>query len=276
VPSSDKKAEKIVAYYSDSDEQSRLSASFGQLEFIRSQNIIGRYLVAPPAVVLDVGGAAGMYSCWLAKEGYQVHLVDIVPLHIEQAKQASQSQPETPISSFTVGDARQLEFDDEIADAVLLLGPLYHLVEEEDRLQALGEAFRVLKAGGYLFAAGISQFASTIDGLISGACFDPVFQTIMINDLESGQHRNPTNHPKYFMDTFFHHPEELRAEVGRAGFEVVDLLAIEGISYMLEDFGKNWESDEKREFLLEIIGKTEKEISLIGASPHIMCVGMKE
>lgn len=272
---SDKKTEKVIAYYSDQDEQNRLTTGFGELEFVRSQNIIGRYLKKPPAVVLDVGGAAGMYSCWLAREGYQVHLVDIVPKHVEQAREASASQPDAPLASITLGDARELEFENGFADVVLLQGPLYHLIEAEDRQQALDEAYRVLKPGGVLFAACISQFASTIDGLVTGACLDPVFQTIMLNDLESGQHRNPTNHPGYFMDTFFHHPDELRAEVGRAGFEVAALLAVEGVGYMLKDFEGCWAYEEKRGFLLDLLAKMEAEPSLIGASPHVMCVGVK-
>jgi ubiquinone/menaquinone biosynthesis C-methylase UbiE len=269
------KINEVVAYYSDFDEQARLADHWGQIEFIRTQDIINRYLKSPPAVVLDVGGAAGRYACWLARRGYQMHLVDPVPLHIQQAQAASDAQPETPIASCSVGDARRLEFDAEMADAVLLLGPLYHLVEPQDRHRSLTEAYRVLKTGGHLFAAGISRFASTIDGLASGYFADPVFRDIMRGDLETGQHRNPTDNPAYFTDTFFHHPDELEAEVASAGFEVAGLLAIEGISYMLQDLEQNWQVKEHRQFVLEILGKIESEPSLIGASPHIMCVGVK-
>ena len=200
---------KIVEYYSKYDEGTRLSNNWGQIEFVRTKNIICRYLKQPPAVVLDVGGAAGRYSCWLAQSGYKVHLIDPVPLHIQQAKAASDAQSERPIISCKIGDARQLEFDDELADGVLLLGPLYHLVEAQDRNRSLTEAYRVLKPGGHLFATGISRFASTIDGLVSGYYIDPVFQKIMKCDLETGQHRNPTNNPAYFMDTFFSPPERI-------------------------------------------------------------------
>jgi ubiquinone/menaquinone biosynthesis C-methylase UbiE len=275
VSRSNKTTKKIVEYYSGFDERGRLSESWGQIEFIRTQHIIMQYLKPSPAVVLDVGGAAGRYSCWLAKEGYEVHLVDPVPLHIEQAKEASNDQFGSPIASCTVGDARQLEFDDELADAVLLLGPLYHLVEVQDRIRSLTEAYRVLKAGGYLFAVGISRFASTIDGLDSGYYLDPIFQKIMKHDLETGQHQNPTNNPAYFMDTYFHHPDELKSEVNRAGFEIRGLVAVEGISYLMKDLEKNWEIEAHREFLLEIISKIDREPSLIGASPHMMCVGVK-
>jgi len=267
--------DKVVEYYNEYDEQARLSDNFGQIEFIRTQMIISRYLQPLPAVVLDVGGAAGRYSCWLAKEGYKVHLIDPVPLHIKQAQEASDAQSETPIASCNIGDARQLEFDDEIADAVLLLGPLYHLVDYQERNRSLSEAYRVLKTGGYLFAAGISRFASTIDGLASGYFLDPEFQKIIKRDLEDGQHRNPTDNPAYFMNTFFHHPDELKAEVTRAGFEITGLFAVEGISYLMKDFDKNWNIESHREFLLGILSKIDKEPSLVGASPHIMCVGVK-
>jgi ubiquinone/menaquinone biosynthesis C-methylase UbiE len=265
----------VIDYYSAYDEQSRLSEHLGQVELVRTQRILRRYLPSPPAVVLDVGGAAGRYACWLARKGYAVHLVDPVPLHVQQAEAASDAQPAAPIASCTVGDARQLDFEDEAADVVLMLGPLYHLVDVDDRRRALAEAYRVLKPGGHLFAAGISRFASTIDGLTSGFFTDPAFQQIMRRDLEDGQHRNPTDNPAYFMDTFFHHPDELRAEVAAAGFEVADLLAVEGISYLMRDFETHWENAAHRAFLLEIIDEIEREPTLLGASPHLLCVGVK-
>jgi ubiquinone/menaquinone biosynthesis C-methylase UbiE len=108
-------------------------------------------------VILDIGGGAGVYSFWLAAMGYSVHLVDAMPLHIEQARQVA-SQPGTPpLACLSVGDARRLDFRDEIADAVLLMGPLYHLTERDDRLLALREAHRVLCPGGMVCAVGISR-----------------------------------------------------------------------------------------------------------------------
>lgn len=270
-----KNKDEVIKYYNNFDEQSRLSNNWGQIEFLRTQTIIARYLDKAPLVILDVGGAAGRYSCWLAEEGHEVHLIDPVPLHIEQAQAASDAQPLAPLASCTLGDARQLEFDNETADIVLLLGPLYHLIDSQDRHRSLSEAYRVLKKGGHVFSVGISRFSSTIDGLASGYFLDPEFRKIMQGDLETGQHRNPTRHPAYFMDTFFHHPEELKAEVTNSGFEVEGLFAVEGISYMMKDFNKNWLIEDNREFLLEIIGKIEQEESLIGASPHIICVGVK-
>jgi ubiquinone/menaquinone biosynthesis C-methylase UbiE len=266
----------IINYYGNLfSEQTRLSDTWGQIEFVRTQRIIRRYLKRPPAIVLDVGGAAGRYSCWLAQAGYEVHLIDPVPLHIQQAQTASATQPKTPIASCALGDARQLKFDDGLADALLLMGPLYHLVESQDRRQALAESYRVLKRGGYLFAVGISRFASSIDGLVSGYVLDPMFQEIMLRDLEDGQHQNPTQNLAYFTTAFFHHPDELIAEVTHVGFRLTALTAIEGMSYLVKDLDELWSNESRREFLLELIGKLEHEPSLIGASPHLMCVAEK-
>jgi ubiquinone/menaquinone biosynthesis C-methylase UbiE len=275
VKKSDEVINKIVAYYNDYDEAGRLSVSLGQIEYVMTQNIISRYLTPPPAIILDVGGAAGRYSCWLAQLGYEVHLIDPVPSHVDEAQSASDKQPETPIASCNIGDARNLDFDDEYADAILLLGPLYHLVEYQDRLRALSEAHRALKSNGYLFSVGISRFASTIDGLMTGNFRDPEFQKIIQGDLRDGRHRNPTDNLAYFMDTYFHHPKELQGEVAGAGFKVVGLLAIEGISYMMKDFEENWNDKGYRDYLIELLSKIEGELCLIGASPHIMCVGVK-
>jgi ubiquinone/menaquinone biosynthesis C-methylase UbiE len=267
--------DKVVSYYSAYDEQGRLDETFGQIEYVRSQDIIRRHLPGPPAVVLDVGGAAGRYACWLAREEYTVHLVDPVPLHIEQAQAASAAQPETPIASCRLGDARRLPFDDLSVDAVLLMGPLYHLVDASDRDRALREAYRVVKSTGLVFAAAISRFASTIDGLFSGYYQDPAFRQIMRRDLSDGQHRNPTGNRSYFTDAFFHHPNELRSEIECAGLVPQALMAVEGISYLMKDLPEQWHDEGYRDFLLEILRTTEREPTLMGASPHLICVGAK-
>ena len=160
-------SDEILSFYRQSQESERLTVNVkGQIEFVRTQEIITRYLPAPPAVVLDVGGGSGPYACWLAQAGYEVHLVDPVDVHIEQAKETSNQQPEHPIASVSLGDARELRFLSMSADAVLLLGPLYHLTEKNDRLLALAEAYRVLRNGGVMIAAGISRFASMLDSFL--------------------------------------------------------------------------------------------------------------
>jgi len=266
------KPEEITEYYAPGFEARRLQRGFGRLDRERTRELLRRYLPPPPARLLDLGGGPGDHACWLARQGYEVHLLDLSPLHVRLAQEASERQPETPLASARVGDARELPWEEGAADAVLLFGPLYHLTDRQDRQRALLEARRVLKPGGVLLAMGISRFASLFDGLRSGNLKDPRFAEIVRQDLATGQHRNPIGRPEFFMATFFHHPEELRAEVLEAGFMLTGLFGVEGPGWLLPDFNDWWESTENRALLLEMARALESEPALQGASAHLIAV----
>jgi ubiquinone/menaquinone biosynthesis C-methylase UbiE len=266
---------EALTHYESGHEAQRLFSGAGQLELARTQELLSRYLPATPAVIFDVGGGSGVYACGLAKQGYEVHLVDAVPLHVEQARQASQQQPDYPLASAAIGDARRLDRPDASVDVVLLLGPLYHLTDRDDRVAALREAQRILRAGGLVLAVGISRFASTLDGLFRGWLDEPEFRRIVQQDLLDGQHRNPTNHPRYFTTAFFHHPVELKAELEAAGLCHEQTQAIEGPGWLLPNFEEHWRDPERRERLLNAIRSLEAEPSLLGVSAHLMAVARK-
>jgi ubiquinone/menaquinone biosynthesis C-methylase UbiE len=266
---------EIVGYYEVADEASRLRIGWFQLEHARTQELILRHLPPPPVTVIDAGGGAGAYACWLASQGYQVHLIDPVPKHVEQARAASACQRAHPLASAEIGDARRLPQADSTADAVLLLGPLYHLTTRDDRIAALREAHRVLRPGGLLWGAAISRFASLFDSLAHGFFDDPVFAPVLARDLEEGQHRNPTTNPVYFTDAFFHRPGELSRDVLAAGFQLVELVAVEGPGWLARDFDRLWADPAQRERMLKVVRKVEREPSVLGASSHIMAIGRK-
>src|SRR5215213_1185118 len=117
---------EIRAYYDLAQERDRLRDNPGDLELVRSKELLGRFLPPPPATVLDVEGGAGIYAAWLARESYRVRLIDPVALHVELARAAAGAQPANPFTA-AIGDARSLEEPDSSYDAVLLMGPLYHL-----------------------------------------------------------------------------------------------------------------------------------------------------
>jgi ubiquinone/menaquinone biosynthesis C-methylase UbiE len=270
-----KVAGQILQHYGeDAVERDRLE-KYARLEFFRTKEIISRNLPKKPSVVLDVGGGPGRYAHWLAKLGHSVHLIDPVPLHVEQAKAALDAARCKATWSAAVGDARDLNFADRSATAVLLLGPLYHLVKRTDRIRALAEAFRALKPGGLLFAAVISRFASAFDGLFRGFARDPKFFRIMQQDLKNGQHRNRTNNPHYFTTAFFHHPDELRSEIEEVGFERPELYGLEGPGWLLADFDKEWNDPKSRARLLTVIREMEREPTLTGQSAHILALARK-
>ena len=93
----------MVAHYSLGVETDRLVAGgSSRIEFTRTRELLERSLPKTPARILDVGGGPGWYVSWLAGQGYDVHLIDLVPLHVEQATQGRQKGPNL---SAGLGDA---------------------------------------------------------------------------------------------------------------------------------------------------------------------------
>jgi ubiquinone/menaquinone biosynthesis C-methylase UbiE len=265
---------EVQAHYDKGDEAQRLFGGHGVIELARTQEIILRYLQAPPGTVLDVGGGSGVYACWLASLGYRVHLIDAMPLHVEQAQAASARQPHNPLASCRLGDARRLEDADASADAVLLLGPLYHLTQRSERVMALRESCRVLKPGGLLAAAAVGRFASLFSGVAENLLADPDFVAIVARDLVDGQHRNPTDRD-YFTTAYFHMPRELEDEVKEAGFAQVELLGVEGPGWLLTDLDLRWADPAQRQQILDAARAIEREPTLMGLHAHILAIGRK-
>jgi len=262
---------EILGYYNEGQEEQRLTASPGRLERIRTWEILKRLL--PPAAcrLMDVGGGTGVYALPLAASGYRVHLIDPVPLHVARAQAHSQAS-NTPLDGAEIGEARHLRLPDAVFDAVLLLGPLYHLIERRDRLAALAEARRVLVPGGRLVSAYISRFASACDGIQEGALRDAAFAAIVDGDLTDGIHRNPTNRPEWFTTAYLHHPDDIRPEIEEAGLRFDNLIAVEGPGWMNQELDAWLDDAAARERLLQVLRRVETEATLIGSSAHILAV----
>ena len=259
---------EIRAYYERGGEEGRLHGGFpsGSLELERTREILGRYLPPAPLEILDVGGGPGVYAAWLANRGDRVHLVDPVPLHVEQARAAH------PKVTAELGDARQLPQPDASVDVVLLLGPLYHLVDRDDRLRALQEARRVLRRGGLLFAAAISRFAALLDLLVRlDRLHEPEVFRVVEAGVRSGVFRGAEG-AQLFTTAFLHRPDELRDEVLEAGFELEDVLNVEGPGFLLQDFQDRWADPARREAILAAARLVETEPEMLGASSHLLAI----
>ncbi len=260
---------EMFDFYAVSAESTRLHEGVGELERLRTQELVARHLPPPPATVLDVGGAAGVHALWLARQGHTVHLVDVVPLHVTQAQDASDAQPDHPLASCTVGDARDLAADDASVDAVLLLGPLYHLTDRADRVRALTEARRVLRPGGVVIGAAISRYASFMNVLAADLLDDEDFLSIVRQDLRDGQHRNHTE-KDYFTTAFFHHPDELQRELSDSGFDGAELAAVEGPAMWVTGFEAAWSDPGKRTLLLEFLRSIEHDPTIVASGSHFL------
>lgn len=265
---------QILQYYQATEEMARLQRVESELELLRTREILQRFLPPCPAEVLDVGGGAGVHAFWLADLGYRTHLLDLIPKHIQQADGFNRNAG-NPLTSLSLGDARHLPFVNESLDAVLLLGPLYHLLHREEHLQALREAHRVLLPGGTLIAQGISRYSALVKVLTRQLLEDAGMRSVARDTTMNGCH---CPHPEqdFFTTAYFHHPLELRNEIVQAGFEHHALLAVEGPARLAGvDFVRHWQDSQTRAWLMEMVRSLEAEPYLLGISSHLMAVATK-
>jgi SAM-dependent methyltransferase len=260
------------AYYARGFEQGRLTRPDGEVEFERSREIIGRHLPPAPAVVADIGGGPGRYSLWLAGLGYAVRLRDVVPLHVEQARAAA-AEVGVDVDA-RVGDARELDLLDASVDVVLLLGPLYHLAERDDRIACLREARRVLRPGGVVFAAGISRWGPRLGSGVVAKLYHE-YETLpeALVELEATGVMAPIFDGDF--NGYCHRPDELRAEIADAGLACVDLVSVESIAFALPDLGARLADAVDRAALFDAIRALERVPELLGLGPHLLATARR-
>ena len=156
----------LTQYYGSYDEDNRLCSQYGMVEYLTTMRYIEKYL-RPGMRILEIGAATGRYSHYFAQQGYQVDAVELVEHNIEIFKQNTKPGEKITI---TQGNAKDLrDFSDNTYDITLLLGPMYHLFTEEEKLQALAEAIRVTKKGGIIFSAYCMGDASALSKITAYA-----------------------------------------------------------------------------------------------------------
>lgn len=265
---------EVYDFYNNGAEIDRLEHGLGIVEFYRSKEIISQY-IAEKGTIYDIGGGIGKYSEWLAKLGHDVTMIEFAPDAVAYAKENM-----TIPYIAEIGDAREINKPNESADVVLLMGPLYHLQNRNDREKVLKEAYRVLKKGGLLIAAGISKFSSTTWALSvygNGCDFidDDIYMNMLKIELAKGEHNRPKEYPFIIANAYFHTIDSLRNEVRKSGFGIVDNHAVEGCIWITPKLSEKWQDTCSRQRLLDIIHATEHEETLMGLSPHFLVVGRK-
>jgi SAM-dependent methyltransferase len=272
----DRYAAAMREHYAEGEEADRLAtASAGQLEFERTQEIVLRHLPAAPATVADIGGGPGRYAQWLVGLGYRVVHRDVVPLHVEQLRAAavSDSSVEPPLDS-AIGDARSLDLADASVDAVLLLGPLYHLGRRADRVQALREARRVVRPGGPVFGAAISRWAVRYDGVLRLRLYEEIPEILQLIDGVERTGVLPPFRPGSFT-AYTHRPGQLRAEFTAAGLDVADLVSVECGAFLLPDLKERMADPAARQVIMDSARAVERVPELMGLGSHLLATGLR-
>jgi len=272
VPALGDGADAAREHYPDADERGRLDTPFGQVELARTTEILEQHLPPAPALVADVGGGPGRYALWLAERGYTVRHRDLVPAHVEQL--AADVAARSLVVDSTVCDARALDLADASVDAVLLLGPLYHLTRRGDRLAALREAARVVRPGGPVFAVAISRWAPRLHGAVAEKLYLQ-YASIgrQVATVERSGRLDPLE-PRAFSG-YCHRPAQLRSELRAAGLDVVDLENVEGIAFALGDLEERLADPRGREVVLDAARALSRVPELLGLGPHMLATARR-
>ena len=270
---------EVLSGYNAGIEKGRLHKGLGLIEFTRSKELIYEFLPPPPAVIYDIGGGYGEYACDLAAHGYEVHLFDLSETHIRMASELEKEHG-VSLKEAQVADARDIPRPDASADAILLMGPLYHIVDREERLLCLRECRRLLKPGGYLFTAAITCYATTLWAIThydkNGLLDEKAVQAMLSTEVKTGHHiKNPASAYRGIGRSYFHHPDALRLELCQAGFPSPDLRGAIGPCWLIPNLDEAWNDPEKRENILKIVRLLEKEESILGLSTHLLCISKK-
>ncbi len=197
-------------------------------EFAVTRRALKAHLPPPPARILDCGSGPGRYAIELARLGYEITLFDLSKKELDLARRAA-TEAGVEMAGYEVGSALDLSrFADASFDAVLCLGPLYHLLEEEDRLQVLREVYRVARSSAPVFVAFISRYAAHRDAAANYperlVDESELYQTI----LETGRILPQSDGTPRFV-AYLAHPAEVQPLCRDAGFEVLHILGVEGV-----------------------------------------------
>ncbi|MFT3854502.1 MAG: class I SAM-dependent methyltransferase [Ilumatobacteraceae bacterium] len=188
------------------------------------RRVFDRWLPTAPAAIADIGGGNGRWAIELAGSGHAVSLADLSGALVSDAAERA-SMAGVAIADRVVADARSLPWPDAAFDAALMLGPLYHLPEREERLAALREARRVVRPGGraviqVLHRVGALRQVVTFFGGSAGPIdWEHVWRTGTFAEAKA---------PPWYRSTFWHLPSQAIDEVTDAGWEVLAVQGLDG------------------------------------------------
>ena len=248
----------------------------GALEFAINRAWIARFLPPPGARVLDIGGGPGRYAIWLAEQGYRVTLADLSPDLLTVAKEKA-AEAGVELEGFVEADARELvQFEAGCFDAVLCLGPLYHLLLEEDRRAAVRQLHRVARPGAPVFVA----FLNRLQVLRVAVNQDMPIFTPYTFDLVKRWHEEGvfiTPVPGIFTDAYFIQPRDVLPLMESAGFETAELVSSQSIAADVQKhlalFAER--QPELYEWALAEFIEQADEPSTLGSGFHILYIGEK-
>jgi SAM-dependent methyltransferase len=244
----------IAAFYNNDPEREHSRLDLHQLESDLTWRYLNHYLPSQGSI-LEVGAATGKYTLELARRGYA--------LTAEGLEGRVQ---------FVVADARTLgEIPKESFDAVLLMGPLYHLIVETDRKMALKVSYDRLREGSIIFSSFISRFGVLSD-LLKNVPNWIEDQLEAQSLLERG--KRPDHYPRGGFRGYIAHPSEIAPLHEEIGFDTLVMAGVEPV-ISADDESYNKLQGKQRQQWLDLLYAISTEQSILGASRHLLYIGQK-
>jgi SAM-dependent methyltransferase len=262
----------IAAYYSSDPEREHCRLEQNQLEYDLTWRYLNQYL-PPQGSILEVGAATGRYTLELAKRGYMLTAVDLSAALIEECRKSIAAEGLERQVRLVVADARDLgQVTEKGFDAVLLMGPLYHLIVEADRKVALKEAYERLRSGGIIFSSFLSRFGVMGDLLKNVPGW--IENQAEVRSLLAGGKR-PDDFPRGGFRGYFAQISEIAPLHEAIGFETLAVVGIEP-AISADDESYNRLQGKQRQLWLDLFYEMSAERSIIGASRHLLYIGKKK
>lgn len=262
----------IAAFYNSNPQGEHDRLDQNQLEY----NLTWRYLehyLPPQGSILEVGAATGRYTLELVKRGYALTAVDLSAALLEECRNRIAQEGLESRVRFIVADARNLvEVGEQKFEAVLLMGPLYHLIAEADRKAALKAAFNRLQAGGIFFSVFLSRLG-VISHLLKTAPNWIETQAEVRSLLEKG--KRPDEAPRGGFRGYFAEVSEIVPLHETLGFETLALAGVEPV-IAADDESYNKLQGRQRQLWLDLLYAVSQEQSILGASRHLLYIGKKK
>ena len=261
----------IQSYYDGAAEQEDGRLKRHQLERDITWRYLEKYLPSDDAI-LEIGAATGSYTLELARRGYTVTAVDLSPTLLELCRERVAGEGLEKNVRFFVADARYLgDIKGDTFDAVLLMGPLYHLVLEEDRKTALKEAFNWLKPGGAIFSAFISRYGIWGD-VMRNIPYWIENQSEVRSVIEKGRETDDSDRVGF--RGYFATVSEIAPLHEEVGFKTMVVAGVEP-AISADDESYNKLEGTGRKLWLDLLYELSAEESLIASSRHLLYIGMK-
>ncbi|MDR6552662.1 methyltransferase domain-containing protein [Paenibacillus qinlingensis] len=264
----------VIDYYAKFDEWGRLDRE--PIEFTVNWHYMKAYL-PQSGHVLDNGAGPGKYAMELAKLGYNVTLSDLTPNLVELAKgKASELGLADKFQGFHTLNATSLGgISDDSFDASLMLGPLYHLQDEGDRIAAAKELYRVTKNDGIVFVAFQSRMRMLLTSLLFPNAWKPNDNMAAISHFKEDGIFNHTDAGR-FTGAYYFNVEDIKPFMESQGFETLELIGSSNLAALISQEQKQYWSDrgESGEFI-DVLIKLARDPSILGISSHLLYIGRK-